>query len=81
METARGAFWDNPYGGMLDFNHDGKENLSEQWLALKIFEQAAKIEEPHNDYFSLHRNPRNIWSILPDGMREFFHIVNRSNNK
>ena len=50
---GKSSFWDNPFGGMADFNHDGKESFSEQWLALKIFEECTKTENHHdhsNDY-------------------------------
>ena len=39
------SFWDNPFGGLFDFNHDGKEDLAERWLAFKIFEECTKKEE------------------------------------
>ena len=38
---AKGNF----LGGLFDFNRDGKMDLSEQYLAYKIFEECAK-EEP-----------------------------------
>lgn len=38
-------FWDNPFEGMFDFNGDGKEDLCEQWIAMKIFEECAKKTE------------------------------------
>lgn len=38
-------FWDNPFGGMFDFNGDGKEDLCEQWIAMKIFEECTKKTE------------------------------------
>ncbi|MDO4343351.1 MAG: hypothetical protein Q4C50_00975 [Eubacteriales bacterium] len=43
------SFWDNPFGGMFDFNRDGKEDFVERWLALKIFEECTK-EQEHHDY-------------------------------
>lgn len=47
---GKGSFWDNPFGGIFDFNHDNKEDFGEQWLAFKIFEECTK-EKPH-DYSS-----------------------------
>ena len=50
------SFWDNPFGGMFDFNGDGKEDLGEQWIAFKIFEECTK--EDHNaDDFIYHSIP------------------------
>ena len=40
--SKKDSFWDNPFGGMFDFNSDGKEDLGEQWVAMKIFEECAK---------------------------------------
>lgn len=57
---GKSSFWDNPFGGVFDFNHDGKEDLGEQWIAFKIFEECTKKEESHNtDDFIYH-------SILDD---------------
>ena len=42
------SFWDNPFGGMFDFNGDGKEDLGELWIAQKIFEECTKEEEQHS---------------------------------
>ncbi len=39
------GFWDNPFGGLFDFNGDGREDLGEQWVALNIFRQCAESEE------------------------------------
>lgn len=50
-DGSKGGFWDNPFGGMFDFNRDGKEDLGEQWIALQIFEECTKEEEQqcHDD--------------------------------
>ncbi|MGM9632786.1 MAG: hypothetical protein ACI3XL_06830 [Eubacteriales bacterium] len=48
----KGGFWDNPFGGMFDFNGDGKEDWGEQWIAFKIFEECTKEEKPQHDYSS-----------------------------
>lgn len=45
------SFWDNPFGGIFDFNRDGKEDFGELWIAQKIFEECTK-EEPRHDYSS-----------------------------
>lgn len=46
------SFWDNPFGGMFDFNRDGKEDFGELWIAQKIFEECTKEKEPQHDYSS-----------------------------
>lgn len=46
------SFWDNPFGGMFDFNRDGKEDFGELWIAQKIFEECTKENEPQHDYSS-----------------------------
>lgn len=48
----KGGFWDNPFGGMFDFNRDGKEDWGEQFIAFKIFEECTKEEKSHHDYSS-----------------------------
>lgn len=47
--SKKGSFWDNPFGGLFDFNRDGKEDLGEQWLAYKMFEEATKTEDDEID--------------------------------
>lgn len=44
----KGSFWDNPFGGMFDFDGDGKEDLGEQWIAMKIFEECTGEDERKN---------------------------------
>lgn len=39
------GFLDNPFGGLFDFNRDGKESLSELWIAQRMFEECAKEQE------------------------------------
>ncbi len=43
------SFCDNPFGGMFDFNGDGKEDLGEQWIAMKIFDECTKEDEQENE--------------------------------
>ena len=51
MAKKGGSFWDNPFGGLFDFNRDGREDFGEQWLAFKIFEECTKETEPdHSDF-------------------------------
>lgn len=50
--SKKGSFWDNPFGGMFDFNGDGKEDFGEQWLGYKIFEECTKEENDDDDYSS-----------------------------
>lgn len=54
MAKKGGSFWDNPFGGLFDFNRDGREDFSEQWLALKIFEECTKHNSDTDDgyYYS-----------------------------
>lgn len=49
MAKKGGSFWDNPFGGMFDFNHDGREDFGEQWLAFKIFEECTKQKDSSDD--------------------------------
>ncbi len=49
---SKGSFWDNPFGGLFDFNHDGKEDFSEQWLAWRIFQESTKKKPADDDFFS-----------------------------
>ncbi|MCC8067090.1 MAG: hypothetical protein LIO94_08325 [Clostridiales bacterium] len=46
--AKKGGF--NPFGGLFDFNRDGKTDFGKQWLAMKIFEECTK-EEPLDDDF------------------------------
>ena len=48
--SKKGGFWDNPFGGMFDFNGDGKEDFGEQFIGFKIFEECTK--EDDDDYSS-----------------------------
>lgn len=43
------GFLDNPFGGLFDFNKDGKEDLGELWIAHKIFEEASNSEDKYED--------------------------------
>ena len=38
------------FGGLFDFNGDGKTDLGEEWLAFKIFEECTREEEPSHDF-------------------------------
>lgn len=51
MAKKGGSFWDNPFGGMFDFNRDGREDFGEQWLAFKIFEECTKQNDSSDDDF------------------------------
>lgn len=48
-ETKKRSFWSNPFGGLFDFNRDGKEDLTEQWVAHKIFEECATAAARHSN--------------------------------
>lgn len=43
--AKKGSFWDNPFGGMFDFNGDGKEDFGEQFIGFKIFEECTKDDD------------------------------------
>ena len=47
--SKKGSFLDNPFGGMFDFNRDGKEDFGEQWLAYKIFLECTKEDNDDAD--------------------------------
>jgi len=47
--SKKGSFLDNPFGGMFDFNRDGKEDFGEQWLAYKIFQECTKEDNDDAD--------------------------------
>lgn len=44
MSKKRGGFFSNPFGGIFDFNHDGRESLGEQWIGFNIFEDCTREE-------------------------------------
>lgn len=48
--SKKGSFWDNPFGGLFDFNGDGKEDLGEQWIGFKIFEDITKNDDDSSSY-------------------------------
>lgn len=52
---GKGGFFDDlfskPFGGLFDFNGDGKEDLGEQWIAFKMFEEATKEDDTSTDDF------------------------------
>lgn len=48
--SEKRSIWNNPFGGLFDFNRDGKESLGELWLAQKIFEECMKDEEEDGDF-------------------------------
>lgn len=43
------GIFDNPFGGMFDFNGDGKEDFGEQWLGFKMMEQLSSDEEKESE--------------------------------
>lgn len=50
--SKKGGFWDNPFGGMFDFNGDGKEDFGEQFIGFKIFEECTKEDDTDDDFLS-----------------------------
>ena len=67
MAKKGSSFWDNPFGGLFDFNRDGREDFSEQWLALKIFEECTKHNSDTDDgyYYSSGRIGRSTAIAIP----------------
>lgn len=63
MAKKGGSFWDNPFGGMFDFNRDGKEDFGEQWFAFKMIEELTKDTKPKSSYsgFSSPISSRHTW--------------------
>ena len=47
------------FGGMFDFNGDGKTDLGEQWVAFKIFEDCAKNNNENHSH-RISKNPRTL---------------------
>ena len=45
------GFFDKLFGGLFDFNRDGKEDSGELWIAHKIFEDVTKKEDEEDDIF------------------------------
>ena len=45
MAKKGSSFWDNPFGGLFDFNRDGKESSFEQYFAYRLIDQCRKDEE------------------------------------
>ena len=50
--SKKGGFWDNPFGGMFDFNGDGKEDFGEQFIGYKIFGECTKEDYTDGDFLS-----------------------------
>ena len=46
----KGGFWDNPFGGLLDFNGDGKEDLAEQFFGYKMFEECTSNNDSYDEF-------------------------------
>ena len=61
MAKKGGSFWDNPFGGMFDFNRDGREDFGEQWLAFKIFEECTKNDNSSDSDFFASPGRRNSY--------------------
>ncbi len=40
--SKNSSFWDNPFGGLFDFDGNGKEDVFEQFLGFKFFEECSK---------------------------------------
>ena len=72
MAKKGGSFWDNPFGGMFDFNRDGREDFGEQWLAFKIFEECTKNDNSSDSDFFASPGRRNSYvGFNADDERDF----------
>lgn len=48
--SKNSGFFGNPFGGLFDFNSDGKEDAGELLLGYKIFEDCTENESPAEDF-------------------------------
>lgn len=48
--SKNSGFFGNPFGGLFDFNSDGKEDAGELLLGSKIFEDCTENESPAEDF-------------------------------
>lgn len=48
--SKNSGFFGNPFGGLFDFNSDGKEDAGERLLGYKIFEDCTENESPAEDF-------------------------------
>lgn len=65
-------FWDNPFGGLFDFNGDGKEDWAEQWIAYKMFQEITKEDEEDSVYSS--SNHHSSYSSKDYSWREYVEV-------
>lgn len=49
MDKNGGGFWDNPFGGLFDFDQDGKEDFAEMGIGFGILEEIDKEDSPSDD--------------------------------
>lgn len=54
-------FLNNPFGGLFDFNGDGKEDIGELWFGYKMLEEAAKAGDPGSTGFSFDEEQDDSW--------------------
>ena len=59
---------DDIFGGMFDFNGDGKTDLGEEWIAFKIFEECTKGSEDQNGEPKAYYKPQKA-------IREINHVT------
>ena len=66
MSKKGSGFWSKPFGGIFDFNKDGKEDFGEQWIGFKILEECTKEEKDMNDYDSDHSSfDSDLMTMIP----------------
>ena len=49
MDKNGAGFWDNPFGGLFDFDQDGKEDFAELGIGFGILEEIDKEDSPSDD--------------------------------
>lgn len=70
MMSKKGGFWDDcfssPFGGLFDFNGDGVEDIAEEWLAYKMFQEVTKEEDESSDCFDFDSEDDSWWDSSDD---------------
>ena len=60
---------DDLFGGMFDFNGDGKTDIGEEWIAFNIFQECMKDENEQSD------SPMPIHTNRKRPVREINHVT------
>ena len=73
----RDSLFDNPFGGIFDFNGDGKEDFGEQWLGYKVFDDISKRRGKQggdsfdDDFFDSDDETDYLWRLTCDDGSEY----------